>query len=85
MKHCKLEAIHNIILTSVQQPLHPVLEVPQVAVTLPRVACQLEAQQGAQGLEGGSVQAPQLISSQRQPGQALEPVQQPIGKNYQAV
>ncbi|XP_038873942.1 voltage-dependent calcium channel subunit alpha-2/delta-4-like [Salvelinus namaycush] len=62
-----------------------VLEVPQVAVTLPWVRCQLEAQQATQGLEGSSVQALQLVSSQRQPGQALELVQQAHGQNNQAV
>ncbi|KAG7219239.1 hypothetical protein INR49_019232 [Caranx melampygus] len=77
--------LRTALLTPVNQPLHPVLEVPQLAVTLPGVSRQLQLPQSHQGLEGDSVQGHELVAGQRQPGESLKPVQEAFRQPTEAI
>lgn len=53
----------RVLLTPVNQPLHPVLEVPQLAVADPEVSRELELLKPHQRLEGNSIQGREPVSS----------------------
>lgn len=73
------------LLTSVDQPFHPVLEGPQPAVTLPRVPLQEQLLQPHQGFEGRSVERGHPVAGQRQPGEPGDWLQQASGQPQEAV